>query len=686
MKKWNLLNYSEDIFKKLTQKLNVSEPLAKIISGRPFIYKLLFSNIVKDYNSFLSDINLIDIDKATTRIEKAIKYSEKVCIYGDYDADGVTSTAMLYTYLRKRGANVFYYIPDRTNEGYGLNIDAINKIHEKGTKLIVTVDNGISAVNEVDYAKKLNIDVVITDHHKVPEILPKAFAIVDPCRLDCPSKFKALAGVGVVFCLICFMEKGKTSIYDLLKDYSIFALIGTIGDVVALESNNRILVSAGLKNLNENPSIGIKALLGTIFVKEKNIKSSGVTFSIVPKINAIGRLENASKAVKLLVNKNEDEAKTLAKELININKKRKEIENEILEEIYSENIFLQPDFYQRILIIYGNDWKPGIIGIIAAKLLEKYHKPVIVISKLNENVARGSARSVPGFSIYDAIVKNSDYLLRFGGHPLAAGFDIAPKDVERFKKDILNYANKLEVPPLTLNIDTEIEPEDLTYDLANGISILEPFGKNNEKPVFKISKVKLEKISVIGSGKHLKLYFSSKNSYKNFPVLSFFTNLDDFSYKIGDVLDLAVNIEESEYNGTKGVTTVLIDAKFSDLDQDELIFQKRVYEDLITQNYNTFEFAKKQDIKLSREGFAIVYRFLKMFYKGEHRINIAAMYHRLGNKDITFCKFLLILNIFDELKIIDFKLDGDLALINVKENKTKVLLENSKILSRVNAH
>ena len=216
MKKWNLLNYSEDIFRKLTRKLNVSEPLAKVIAGRPFLYELIFSNAVEDYDSFFNDVDLIDIDKASKRIEKAIKEKEKICIYGDYDADGVTSTAMLYTYLRKRGANVFYYIPDRTNEGYGLNIDAINKIHEKGTKLIVTVDNGISAVNEVDYAKKLDMDVVITDHHKVPEILPKAFAVVDPCRLDCPSKFKALAGVGVVFCLICFMEKGKTSIYDLL--------------------------------------------------------------------------------------------------------------------------------------------------------------------------------------------------------------------------------------------------------------------------------------------------------------------------------------------------------------------------------------------------------------------------------------------------------------------------------------
>ena len=684
MKKWNLINYSEDIFRKLTRKLNVSEPLAKVIAGRPFLYELIFSNAVEDYDSFFNDVDLIDIDKASKRIEKAIKEKEKICIYGDYDADGITSTAMLYLYLKKRGGDVFYYIPDRNKEGYGLNIKAIYEISKRGTKLIVTVDNGVTSVNEVNYATSLKIDTVITDHHKVPDILPSALAVVDPCRVDCPSKFKYFAGVGVVFYLICFMEKGKTSIHDLLKDYSVLALIGTIGDVVPLESKNRTLVTAGLKNLNENPSIGTKALIDILFSKEKKIKSFNVAFSIIPKINAIGRLEKADKAVELLVTQDESSAKLLAKELNEINRKRKDIENKILEEINAKIDSLDIDLHQRVLIINGENWKAGVIGIIAAKLLEKYHKPVIVISKLDENVARGSARSLPGFSVYDAILECSEYLLRFGGHPLAAGFDIAPKYIDRFKKDILSYANKIEVPPLTLNIDAQIEPEDLTYDLANGLSILEPFGKNNEQPIFKISNVRLEKISSIGGGKHLKLYFSCKNGCENFSVLNFFTNIEDFSYKVGDILDLAVNIEENEYNGTKGITVILVDIKFSAVDQNGIIFQRRIYEDIMAENCSTHGNTKQKGTKLTREKFARVYRFLKTVCKDKYSGDLIVLYYRSGKTDITFYEFLLTLNIFNELKIIDFKLDGDFVFFKIRENKCKVTLEDSKILSRVN--
>lgn len=688
MKKWSLLNFPVGVFEELTQKLNVPRPLARVIASRPFFSGLMINGILEDTADFLEGLDLIDLDKAALKIEKALKENEKICIYGDYDADGVTSTAMLYLYLKKRGADVFYYIPDRNKEGYGLNIEAVDKIYANGAKLIITVDNGVSAVSEVAHVLSLGMEVVVTDHHKVPKILPKCSAIVDPQRSDCPSKFKNLAGVGVVFSLICFMENGKTNIEELLKNYAELALIGTIGDVMPLVSKNRILVSVGLKVLNEKSSVGVKALLDILFSKAKKVNSFNIAFSIVPKINATGRLDSAEKAVELLVTSSENRAKILASELDEINKRRKKIESEILDDINLNFSTLKQDSLKKILIIEGDAWPAGIIGIIAAKLLEKYHRPVIIISKLNKNIARGSARSVPGFSIYDAISKAcSGYLLRFGGHTMAAGFDILPEDIEKFKKDILNYANTAGVPAFNLDIDAEIAPEELTYELADGISKLEPFGKDNEQPVFMVKNVTLTKVTSVGNGKHLKLYFVNKNTGEVFSVLSFFTNLSDFQYIPGDVLDLALKVEKNEYNGAKGVTNILIDIKFSEVNWDQMIVQKRLYEDVITGNCTSNELKIKGcDVTLSRGDFIAVYKYLKKLCKnGNFSGDLFVIYHRMKNANINFCKFILVLHVFGELNIVKFNLDGDSINISIIENKNKVLLEDSKVLAMVNA-
>ena len=693
MKIWNLVKYSKEVFNNCLDKFNMPVAFAKILAGRPYFSDLILNDgFCKNEFSCFEDFFLLDIDKAAERIEKALKNDEKICIFGDYDADGVTSTAMLYLYLKNRGGTVDYYIPDRNVEGYGLNLEAIKKIKEQGTNLIITVDNGVTALKEIDFANSLSLDVVVTDHHKVPDVLPNALAIVDPHRPDCPSKFKELAGVGVVFSLILFMEKDKESIESSLGKYSLLAMIGTIGDVVPLISFNRSLISFGLKAIKDNPSIGIKALLKKNSKSKyrrlrKNMTAFDVSFNIVPRINAVGRKKKKKKAVDLLVTQDLEKAKELATELDNINKKRKEIVEDVFVCIDPITCVDTEKMYQKILIFYGENWSAGVIGIVAARLLDQYHKPVIVITKMG-NIARGSARSVPGFSIYDALLKScSSYLLRFGGHPLAAGFDIDISNIERLKKDILTYADSEDIPPLSLNLDAEIEAEEITSRFAKYIKKLEPFGKSNEKPLFKIEKVRLKNICVVGEGKHLKINFYSKKG-RVFYVLKFFTNTKNFCYKEGDLLDLAVNIEDNIYNGRQEFTTVLIDAKFSNLDENEIFKQRRIYENIMLRKYSLIENFKKEDIIPKREDFVTVYKYLKFmsskfFDDGAIKGETSVIYYRMGSESISFSKFLLILEIFCELGIIEFFLKADSCSIQLKNTTNKVDLESSKILGGI---
>jgi len=695
MKIWNLLEYSKEAFNIFVNKFHLPEVFAKILASRPYFSDLILKgNFCKDLSKNFEKNLLIDIDKASERIEQALKNKEKICIFGDYDADGVSSTAMLYLYLKERGGDVHYYIPDRNKEGYGLNVEAIKKIYSSGAKLIITVDNGVTALEEIDFAKTLSLDVVVTDHHKVPEVLPEAVAVVDPHRKDCPSNFKDLAGVGVVFSLILFMEKGKTSTEDLLKKYSLFAMIGTIGDVVPLVSLNRSLVSFGLKALNSSSNLGIEALLKKnskprSYSSKKELNSLDVSFKIVPKINAVGRIDVSSKAVDLLVAENKETAEKLATELDNINKKRREIVETVFSYIETVMCTDVSRMYQKILIFYGEDWPAGVIGIIAARLLEIYNKPVIIITKMGD-IARGSARSVPGYSIYDALLKScSSYLLRFGGHPLAAGFDIDISNIARLKKDILNYADESAVPALTLNIDATVDAQEINCTLAEHLEKLEPFGKSNEEPLLKIENAKLKNITVVGSGKHLKLSFCSKSG-KSFYALKFFTDIKNFGFKKEDTLDLAVNIQNSVYNGKTETTIILVEAKFSDLDEKNILKQRRIYEDIILEKCDVLENFKKENVPLKREDFILVYRYLKCFnntlFPGS-AISTEAhiLYYRLNNPSISYSSFLLILEIFSELELIDFSLKADFCYIKINEKSSKVDLKSSKILQKISS-
>ncbi|MBR1778895.1 MAG: single-stranded-DNA-specific exonuclease RecJ, partial [Clostridia bacterium] len=431
LKIWKVKELDKENALNIAQMFNIPAFVAMLLD----IYNV---DDVEDYIGLnfekILDFDFVDIKKAVQRIKVAIDQGEQICICGDYDADGVTSVALLYLYLCSLGANVSYHIPVRNRDGYGLNIQTIDFLSSKGIELIITVDNGVTAVEEIKYAKELGIDTVVTDHHKLPVVLPEAVAIVDLQR-EGDGKFKELAGVGVVFKLIMALEGEDLDLEFLFENYADLVLIGTIADIVPLVDENRLFSKIGLSYINKTDKIGIISLLKTAGLLKSTLNSTDIAFGLVPRINAAGRLSTTEKVVELLTTDDEARALEIAQMLENENIQRKNLEQKALMQIEAL-LRKEPErLCEDLLIVNGEDWHPGVIGIVASKLLEKYGKPTIVITKTG-NIARGSARSIEGFSIYDAINSCSEYLLKFGGHTMAAGFDIKTEDIARLKEDI----------------------------------------------------------------------------------------------------------------------------------------------------------------------------------------------------------------------------------------------------------
>lgn len=675
---WNVKKLNKENALQIAKKYEIPTFLAMLLD----IYNIDdIENFIKPNFEKILNYDYTDMEKAVERIKLSIENNEKICICGDYDADGVTSVSIIYSYLESIGANVIYHIPERNKDGYGLNKSIIDLLKEKEVNLIVTVDNGITAIKEIKYAKNLGIDTVITDHHKLPQNLPEAVAIVDPQR-EKDSIFKELAGVGVAFKLILALEGDDLDLEFLLENYADIVLIGTIADIVPLKDENRLLTKIGLSYINKTDKVGIISILKNAGILKSNLNSTDIAFGLVPRINAAGRLSTTEKVVELLTTYDEDRASEIAKELENENTERKNLELKILEEI---EILLKKEperLYEDILIVDGENWHPGVIGIVASKLVEKYSKPTIVITK-NDSIARGSARSVDGFSIYDAINSCNDYLLKFGGHTMAAGFDLKIEDLKKFREDIKSFTKKNNVPFYSLDITCKLNPEMLSLDLIKDTDILEPFGKDNPRPIFGLYNMKLESIKAVGNGKHLRLTFSRDK--KIITAMKFFTTLEEFQFKEGDFLDLAVELSKSTYQGVESLSIFIKDMKFSGRDNKELLSSLRIYEKILrneTENINLFECIP------TREDFAKVYRFLKSesFAKENQIFSFDAdiLNFRINHESINFCKMLLILDIMDELNLI--KIEKDYLHFKIKLNRVseKVDLNSSKILKSLN--
>ncbi len=675
LRKWNLSSLNKANAERIACENDIPYFLAMMLDVRHIASKKDITELLLNEAEFSDPFEFEDMNEAVARIKSAIDSSEKICVYGDYDADGVTSTALLFLYLENCGANVTYYIPDRNCEGYGLNVAAIDKLHNDGISLIITVDNGISAFNEVAHAKSLGMDTVITDHHQPPEVLPAAVAVVDQHRSGCKSAFKDLAGVGVVFKLICAIEGPEADVEFILGNYSDLILIGTIGDVVPLTGENRALGKKGLQYIKNTSNLGVQEILNMAKLTDKPVTSASIAFSVVPRINAVGRLGSASKLVELLTTEDQVKAQEIAALVENDNVKRKEIENEIL--LQAEALLRsEPErTYQRVLIVEGEGWHPGVIGIVAARLLEKYGKPTIVVSVLGD-IARGSCRSVEGFSVYEAIKACSEYLIRFGGHPLAAGFELKYSDLARFKSDINSFAKNFgELPCLNLNIDCKLNPEAISLDLVDQLEPMAPFGKDNPEFTFGLYKMKICDIKFVGAEKnHLRLTVSRGD--QRISAVKFFITQQEFCYELGDEIDIAVKLSKSQYKGQDSLTLIIEDIKFSDVDNKILIDEQRIYE-TIKRNEAVAADILQRHVP-SRDDFSVLYRFLKA--KSPINADIPVICYRLRNFNISLCKLLFMLDAMAECGLIDVHVNADVYFIDMCAVSGKVDLESSSVM------
>lgn len=578
-KKWNILTPNKELAKRLAGE----EELVSRYDIDGFTAMLAISRGVTDASELelllsreplLCDPHeLIDIDKAARAVNDAIEADELIAVFGDYDCDGVTATAIMYDYLTSRGARVIPYIPDRMEEGYGMSRTAIDKLNGMGVQLIITVDNGIACADEIAYAAQLGIKTVVTDHHLPPEVLPDAVAVVDPHRKDCPSSFKEVCGAEVAFKLICVVDDKEPE--QMLALYSDLLCIATVGDVMPLINENRSIVREGIKKIIRSPRTGISALLSVAGIDRGKVNSGNVSFGIVPRINAAGRMGSAERAFKLLTATDMMCALGLANELDAENSARQQIERNIFSEacVKIENDGLQ---YHRVIVVDGEEWHKGIVGIVASRIVEKYGKPAIVLCR-RDGVAEGSGRSISGFSLYDSLAACSDVLKKFGGHELAAGLGVQEENIDEFRRRINEYAVTREYPIPQLNIDMKLNPANLSVDMAYAQEKLEPYGFGNPSPLFAILGVTLDKIIPISDGKHLKLLFSKNGT--PLQTLLFGVRPEQFCFESGDVLDLAVTLSANEYNGVRSLTVQIKALRMSGIDETALFTQLSAYHD-----------------------------------------------------------------------------------------------------------
>lgn len=653
--------------------------LAENYSLDPFVSLLLVSRGITDsleIDEFFSNevmlcdpFELKDMDKAVVRIREAVEKYEKIAVFGDYDADGVTATALMYSYLSEIGADVVYAVPDRHTEGYGTSREAVDRFASDGVKLIITVDNGIGSADDAEYAKTLGIDMVITDHHTVGEKIPDAVAVINPHRSDCMSHFKEWAGVGVAFKLISALDGDGEKI---LARYADIIAIGTLADVVSLTGENRVIVKQGLEKINSAPCVGIEAIKQAANTQTKTLSAMSVAFTVAPRINAAGRMGSAMRAIKLILSDNEDEARLTASEINSANAERQSVEADITAQAI-EKIEKNGYKYQKVIVVDGENWHSGVIGIVAARLVDRYGKPAVVITRMGEN-AHGSARSLDGFSLYDAFSYCEDTLTSFGGHTLAAGMGTSCEKIDAFRQKINRYADTIEMPFPFLTLDCKLNPSYITTDLANLLSVLEPFGCGNNQPVFGLFGMKLDSVKPIGDGRHIRLSLSKNGN--SVSAVKFGVTAAQFPFKAGDRVDAAVKIEKNEFHGEERVSVQVRDMRFSDSDEEKRVSAIRLYERFMrSEELNDDEIS---GISPDRDFLAQVYRFIKN--NDGWRFDSEVLAYRMGLDANLFAKLLVSLDVMSELKIINENDDGTYSLPEVS---SKVELSSSLILQRL---
>ncbi|MCD4796010.1 MAG: single-stranded-DNA-specific exonuclease RecJ [Candidatus Cloacimonetes bacterium] len=553
------------LIKQITEQMKCPDIIAEMLIRKGF---MKVDEIQKFFNPSIEDVIdpfiFKDMKKAVLRIISAIKNKEKIVIYGDYDVDGTTSTAMLYLGLKKIDANIGFYIPHRMIDGYGLSLNGVDQLKDEGAQLIISVDCGINAIEEIEQINSLGMDIIITDHHNPKEILPQAYAIINPKLIDSDYPYKYLAGVGVAYKLLMsvYRELGIDS-KELVDKYIDLVALGTIADIVPLTGENRIFASIGLQRLIEKDNIGLTALVNIAGLSEKELNSNDIVFGIAPRINAAGRMGSAMRAVELMISTDEEKSIELAQIIERENSLRQQIDQktfqeacEIIEKKY-KNIN-----ETSIIIVSSDDWHPGVIGIVASKLVEKYYRPSIMIS-FKDGVGSGSGRSIPGFDLFEALSSVEDYLETFGGHKYAAGLQVLIEYVDIFENRLNKYVNEhitLEdlIPPL--KIDTKLELYEINNNFLEWLNKFSPFGLGNMRSTFYTEKVMVVGYPYNVGKNHLKI----KVVKDGCPLDLIGFNLGDYLpfLKKGSYIDIAYSLEFNSWQGRTTIQGKLKDIKF----------------------------------------------------------------------------------------------------------------------------
>lgn len=546
-KKWQIFEPDKNKIEEIKSKYKVNQLLATILANRNILEEediRLFLNPTRNdfYNPFL----ITDMDIAVNRIIKAIENKENITIYGDYDVDGITSITVLKSFLNDIGVETNTYIPNRLIEGYGLNKEAIDKISKKGCNLMITVDCGISAIEEIEYANSLGIETIITDHHEAGNEIPKAIAVIDNKRKDSKYPFRELAGVGVVFKLIQAIGITLKLKEESYLKYLDIVCIGTISDIVPLVDENRVIAKLGLLLVAQTKNIGLRSIINSSGYNK--IDSNTISFGVAPRINACGRMGKAEEALELFLSKDKNEVNELTNKLNEHNRKRQETEKTIFENAVKKIKEEHLD-ENKAIIVGGENWHHGVIGIVSSKITEMYFKPSILFSFEEDGIGKGSGRSIPGFDLHEALMKCSDTIEKFGGHSMAVGITVKKDNLEKFKKEFEQIATQSKIDEIIpiINIDAKVDLSDIDKEMVESLKQLEPFGEANKMPVFAFKNLKIDSIRALSEGKHLKLTLKDNNYIIN--AIGFNIGYLANEYRIGDKIDVAGVLEINTFNG-----------------------------------------------------------------------------------------------------------------------------------------
>lgn len=624
---------------------------------------------------------LPDMAKARDTIRRAIEQRKKIAVFGDYDVDGVTSTCVMTRVLRSLGADVRHYIPDRLSEGYGLSMGAMDRLAQDGIGLIVTVDSGVSAFEEIARARELGMEVVVTDHHECREELPDANAVVNPKRADSTYPFAELAGVGVAFKLACALA-GDGQQRAVLEQYADLVALGTVADVMPLVGENRIIVAAGLRRMAETQNVGLSMLLHESGQQGKRLTASTISFILAPRINAAGRLGHADMAAELFLTDDPRRAQTLAMALCEQNKQRQATENQILEQALQKLRREYDPLEDQVIVLAGEDWHHGVIGIVSSRICDRYACPTVLIA-LEDGIGKGSGRSVKGFNLYEALCDSAPLLERFGGHELAAGLTIREENIQQFHENMEAWArehvNPQELMPI-LHIDCPIAPEFISTEATRGLDVLEPFGMGNPQPVFSMCDLLVEEITPISSDRHVRLTLSKDG--QTYTAMLFGTGQGGCGFAQGNYVDAAFCLEINEYRGRCSVQLVIRDIQLSTCevmaDQKILNLYNRFMSDgALTAREARVLLPERRDL------VAVWRHILSRSEDGWLSVPDGALSRRVSwesRREINIGKLLVCLDVFSESRLLSYHFrEGQLNIV-LKHIEGKADISKSVVL------